>query len=86
MQDEIKMCVFSGEKRERESESEKEKKEERERKKHESQPMVFGNGHLLHSRDCENGRRDCVCVCVTLSCPLRVCGANVCQLMCAAVT
>lgn len=57
------MCVFSGEKRERESESEKEKKEERE-KKHESQPMVFGNGHLLHSRDCENGRRDCVCVCV----------------------
>lgn len=28
----------------------------------------------------------CVCVCDTLSCPLRLCGANVCQLMCAAVT
>lgn len=28
--------------------------------------MVFGNGHLLHSRDCENGRRDCVCVCYSV--------------------
>lgn len=33
-----------------------------ERRKTEMQPLVFGCGHLLHSRDCENGRRECVCV------------------------
>lgn len=38
------------------------------------QPLVFGHGHLLHSRDCENCRRVCVflchvlCVCVWSKC------------------
>lgn len=43
-------------------------------KKQEMQPLVFGHGHLLHSRDCENCRRVCVflchvlCVCVWSKC------------------
>lgn len=42
-------------------------------------PLVFGLGHLLHSRDCENGRRDRVCVnhCVGLSF-FRACMVQVC--------
>lgn len=79
------MC-FPGERREKESESEKEEEEEegRRKKKQEMQPLVFGRGHLLHSRDCENGRRECVyvcvsgCMCVSLSCPVCVCRPNVC--------
>lgn len=68
------MC-FPGERREKESESDERGEEKRTgEKKQEMQPLVFGRGHLLHSRDCENGRRVCVfvCVCRSLSCPVCV--------------
>lgn len=47
-------------------------------------PLVFGRGHLLHSRDCENGRRESVCVnhCVSVFF-LCTCGANLCVRSCA---
>lgn len=48
-------------------------------KKQEMQPLVFGRGHLLHSRDSENGRRECVCF---SSCPVCARGATVCVNSC----
>lgn len=76
------MC-FNRERRKKWKDSEKEKRRGTNKK-----PLVFGRGHLLHSRDCENGRRECVCVCmrvnhcVCLSCLVYVCGANVCVNSC----
>lgn len=81
------MC-FNRERRKKWKDSEKEKRRGTNKK-----PLVFGRGHLLHSRDCENGRRECVCVCVyaceslCVSVMSRVCVwcKRVCQFMCFAV-